>query len=146
MHDKTTLNTKQVTLVTHCRPTTLRSWRLRNGLFPHLPCDGSHTKYNIADAIGVRLMVELTRSGLNAQFAADLLNTLRLLLNSAATGGKLRVGICQAATTDSLELKDISTLDSNDSLSQLPGPILLVIDLASIFSDVWHALNEERPS
>jgi len=146
MHDKTTLNTKQVTLVTHCRPTTLRSWRLRNGLFPHHSCDRSHTKYSVLDVIGIRLLMELMRKGFKTQYSVDILNALRPYLEAAARGSRSRIGLQVSVNSGSLELVEISISGFNDPFSQLSGSVLVALDIDATFSEVWDAFNEGRPS
>ena len=140
------LNTKQMVLAALCRPTTLRSWRLRNGLFPHHRCDGSHTKYTVSDAIGIRLLTELICKGFKTQYSVDILNALRPYLDAAARGYGSRIGLLRSANSGSFELKEISIRGVNDPFCQLSGSVLIAVDLDAIFSEVWGALTEGRPS
>lgn len=82
--DDYTFGIERVCYATQAAETAVRDWRRRNRLFPHHPAVGKWTRYNVADAVSIGLMVEFRkRKQFEAQFAVDLVNKLRTFIDMA---------------------------------------------------------------
>lgn len=137
------LTASEVCAATGCAAPTLRAWRNRNGLFPRHAEAGGWTRYDLADAIGVALVMALTARGTEAQAAVNLVNALRSTLEQAAHGnfvGRLGVG---RSLEGSLEFRIIRNTDLVP-FDYFDDPIVTVINLQAIAWKIIFAVRQAR--
>jgi hypothetical protein len=140
-----TLTASEVCEAAGCPASTLRSWRNRNGLFSgqHAIGDG-WTRFDLAEAIGVRLVVILTQRGFAAQPATNLVNRMRpLLVLTSDVGGWVGVGYAEDGET--LEYRELKTTGTIlDNLGWFHGPVVTAINLNLIATEVVFSIRRQR--
>lgn len=123
----------EVCEATGCLPVTLRSWRNRNGLFPHHKGGGGWTRYDLADALGVRLVVLLTARGFAAQEACEVVNEMRGILEKAVAGFAPWVGVGRSIVTDRYEFHVLDSAGTVlDHLGWFLDDVVVVVNLNAI--------------
>jgi hypothetical protein len=149
--DDYTFGIERVCYATQAAETAVRDWRKRNGLFPHHPAVGKWIRYNVADAVGIRLMVEFRQQKqFEAQYAVDLVNLLRRFIEDA---------IKAHAKKQSYRLAIDLSPDAISFIEKIPmGPLdpfmyphkddslVIYLDLASRVSKTVKALREFNPT
>lgn len=149
-----TLTASEVCAAAGCPLSTLRAWRNRNGLFFDLPSSDGWNRFDLAQAVAVRIVVLLTRRGSTAQQAIDLVNQLRPALLLAVQGYAPRIGIgtkfensgfAEVRATDQLEFHELTDTGLVvDNLGWFLDPIIKVIDLKAISYAVEESIREQR--
>lgn len=125
-----TISVTDLCEVTGCKPSTLRAWRNRSGLFPHHAGNEGWTRYDMADGVAVMLMMILHEKGVAGQDAVNLVNQLRGVLVQAASGFPSRLVIGQEEGTGKLEWKELRpTHRAADFFGWFDDAVVLVIDL-----------------
>lgn len=116
--------------VTGCKPSTLRAWRNRNGLFPHHSGNEGWTRYDLADGIGVMLMMVLQEKGFAGQDAINLVNQVREVLVLSAQGSSSRLAIGRMAGGERLEWKELLVSHRVvDVFGWFDDAVVIVVDL-----------------
>lgn len=129
-----------------CKPSTLRAWRNRNGLFPQVVGDG-WTRYDLAEAIGARIVQLLSERGFAAQPSVNLVNQMREILINAARGYAPFIGIGRALSGEHLEFKVFSSTGLVlDSIGWFTDPVVTVLDLNSFSIGAVSAIRDHRDS
>jgi len=140
------LTASEVCEAAGCPASTLRAWRNRNGLFAGQHAIGEGwTRFDLAEAIGVRLVVILSQRGFAAQPAINLVNGMRSLLVLAAQGAAWWVGVGQAEDGETLEYRELKTGGTIlDNLGWFRGPVVTAIDLGALADEVFFSVRRQR--
>ena len=140
------LTASQICLAAQCGPSTLRAWRNRNGLFPRLSEGSGWTRYDFADAVGVRIMQIFSERGFAAQSVADLVNAMRPHLEKAAQGYAPFFAVGLRGDRKTLEFRQIKMADTAlDAFGWfVDDPIVTVIDLNRLCNEVSSKLRDLR--
>ncbi|PPQ39427.1 hypothetical protein SAMN06265338_103278 [Rhodoblastus acidophilus] len=140
-----TLTSAEICAAASCPASTLRAWRNRNGLFPHHADKEGWSRFDLADAIGARIVVLLTQRGLAAQSAVDLVNEMRHTLELAAEGYAPWIGIGRKSFSDVLEFRELNATGSvMDNLGWFDDPVPTVINLNAISWEIAFAVRKMR--
>ncbi|MGA2637436.1 MerR family transcriptional regulator [Methylocella sp.] len=139
------LTASEVCAAADCPPSTLRAWRNRNGLFADDLTGEGWTRFDFAQAIGVRITVLLTQRGFAAQQAVDLVNGMRDTLTKAARGYPPLLGIARKGDTETLEFRKLEDMGRvADNLRWFTDPVVIVLNLNAISLEVLFAIREQR--
>jgi hypothetical protein len=141
-----TLTASEVCKAACCPASTLRAWRNRNGLF-----EGQHaigegwTRFDLAEAIGVRLVVILTQRGFATQPAINLVNNMRPLLVHACHGAAWWVGVGRAEDGETLEYRELTETGTIlDNLNWFHGSVVTAIHLGAVAEEVLFSIQGQR--
>ena len=139
------LTASEVCEAAGCPASTLRAWRNRNGLFAERHASGEGwTRFDMAEAIGVRLVVILAQRGFAAQPAINLVNSMRPLLVMASQGAAWWVGVGQE-DRETLEYRELKTGGTIlDNLGWFRGPVVTAIHLGAIADEVFSSVRRQR--
>jgi DNA-binding transcriptional MerR regulator len=87
MENKPSISVTEICEITGVKKSTLRAWRNRNGLLPHLPLGEGWTRYTLEDAISILFVSKLTNFGMDTQAVVNLANRMRKEFEETVGGG-----------------------------------------------------------
>lgn len=141
----TNLTASEVCAAAGCVASTLRAWRNRNGLFSYKSDSQGWTRFDLSEAVGVRVVAELTSRGFAAQEAVDFVNAATDLLRKSVSGTVRFVGVGRAAGSKEIEFRELSPDDRVSSeLDWFDDPVLVVLNLHAIAWAVVFAVRTAR--
>lgn len=146
---ETTLTSREVSEASGALPTTLRQWRDRNGLLPHLsdPASSKWARFSLSDALAVCVVHQLTKKGVAAQPAVNLANSLKEFLQMAAMGAGARfigIGFSQGSAGEDQRLEFKALPDMGlviDALGFFDDAVIIVLNIQSI---AWELIGNVR--
>lgn len=148
------LTSGEVAEASGCLPTTLRQWRDRNGLLPHLndPQSPKWARFTLADALAVCVVHRLTTGGIAAQPAVNLANSLKTFFEGTVRGGLERfVGVGYSnhpkAEGPRLEFKVFANMASvADELGYFDSAVIIVLNIHLITWELLSSVEKTRHS
>jgi DNA-binding transcriptional MerR regulator len=142
------ISVAEICEITGVKPSTLRAWRNRNGLFPHLALSEGWTRYTFGDAVAVKFISRLTASrfGMDTQAVINLANRMRAKFEEAAGDGDRFFLIDELPAEDGVldfyEIPRVSHYELTKGLSE----IMAIVNLKPIWLDVFLKLHNLRES
>lgn len=144
--DGDNISVSELCEITGIPASTIRSWRNRNGLFPHHAETSGWTRYTLDEALALGMVKSLSALGFEAQQAVNLANRMRETFRAAIAGSPSLVGI--ARCVDDPEVLEHRILKAGNILANEFGwftdPLVIVVDLQRIWVPMFFDLRAIR--